>query len=154
MSSPMRKLPKWLDRAGYEADKMMRANRVRTEAGRLRDHAEDKTHELGLKVLELAGAGVDLDPALHALVNEIMGLQTEAAKKDEEAKAINAEQWVEPVSPAAPPPPPPPPDPIAQRLHSYVDSRAANATFNCPKCGSVIRSNATFCPRCGRKVLR
>jgi predicted RNA-binding Zn-ribbon protein involved in translation (DUF1610 family) len=159
MSSPIRRLPKWLDRAGFEADKLMRANRVKAEASRMRDHAEDKTHSLGLKVLELASAGTQIDPALQELVDEIMQLHSEAAKKDEEAKAINAEQWVEPApptpiaAPGAPPQASRPADPIAERLQSYIDSKK-NASFNCPKCGAVIRSNATFCPRCGRKVLR
>ncbi len=153
MSSPMRKLPKWLDRAGFEADKLMRANRVRTEALKLRDQAEDQTHFLGVKVLELAAAGTQLDPALQEIVNEILKLHAEAGKKEEEAKAISGEQWVEPASGQSPAAPKAPVDPIAQRLQSYVDAKNSG-TFNCPKCGSVIRANATFCPRCGRKVLR
>lgn len=153
MSSPIRKLPKWLDRAGFEADKLMRANRVRSEAIKLRDQAEDQTHFLGVKVLELATAGTQLDTALQDIVNEILKLHAEAAKKEEEAKAISAEQWIEPAPGQPPAAQQAPADPIAQRLQSYVDSKSAG-TFNCPKCGSVIRANATFCPRCGRKVLR
>lgn len=159
MSGPIKRLPKWLDRAGFEADKMMRANRVRSEAGRLRDQADDKTYALGKRVLELSLTGEELHPDLQALVDEINAMLADAIRKDEEAKAINAEQWVEPVAPAAPQAPHAAPagparpaDPISQRLQAYVDAK--NSDFNCPKCGTVIRPNASFCPKCGRKVIR
>jgi outer membrane murein-binding lipoprotein Lpp/ribosomal protein L40E len=149
MAGQIKKLPKWLDRAGFEADKLMRANRVRNEAGRLRDRIDAKTQSLGTKVLELAAAGNKLDPDLSAIVDEILAFQTEVARKEEEIKTISAEQWVEP---APPPQPAPPPDPIAERLQAYIESKVVS--FACPKCGSTIRANATFCPKCGRKVLR
>jgi len=149
MAGQIKKLPKWLDRAGFEADKLMRANRVRNEAGRIKDQIDAKTQSLGAKVLELAAAGSKLDAALSAVVDEILALQTDVARKEEEIKAIAAEQWVEP---APPPPPAPLADPIAERLQAYIESKTNS--FACPKCGSNIRSNATFCPKCGRKVLR
>jgi predicted RNA-binding Zn-ribbon protein involved in translation (DUF1610 family) len=157
MSGPIKRLPKWLDRAGFEADKMMRANRVRSEANRLRDQAEDKTHALGMRVLEMASEGTELEASLQAIVDEILTLRGEAAHKDDEAKAINGEQWVEPVAPVAVSSPSvgasaAPADPIAKRLQAYVDSKSSD--FNCPSCGSLIRSNASFCPKCGRKVIR
>lgn len=162
MSGPIRRLPRWLDRAGFEADKMMRANRVRAEATRLRDQADDKTHALGIKVLELASSGTELDPQLKELVDEIVGLHAEVARKEDEVKAINSEVWVEPVVPAPSRPSSPgpsrtpsgaaPADPIAKRLQAYVDSKSGD--FNCPSCGALIRSSAAFCPKCGRKVIR
>ena len=62
-----------------------------------------------MKVLEIASAGTELDPALRELIDEIMQLHADAAKKDEEAKAINAEQWVEPACPVPAPLLPRPP---------------------------------------------
>jgi hypothetical protein len=150
MSGPIKRLPRWLDRAGFEADKLMRANRVRAEAARLAQQADDKVQALGAKVLELSAAGIDLNPELAAFVIEINSLRAAVASKEEEIKAINAESWVE----AAPPAPPAPiADPVAQRLQSYMDT-TNNGTFTCPKCATVIRATATFCPRCGRKILR
>ena len=147
MSGPMRRLPKWLDRAGFEADKMMRVNRVRLEASRVQDAAHAKTIALGEKVLEMAAGGAEVDPALVEIVREIKALQAEMERKDEEMKAINAEVWTEegPIQTHAS-------DPIAQRLQAYVEAKTSD--FNCPKCGTVIRSNKSFCPKCGRKVLR
>jgi hypothetical protein len=150
MSGPIKRLPKWLDRAGFEADKLMRANRVRAEATRIAQQSDEKVYALGTKVLELAAAGADLNPELRAMADEIKELRAAVERKDQELKAINAETWVEP---APAPPPPPRPDPVAQRLQAYVDAPQAGA-FNCPKCGSLIRANAAFCPKCGRKILR
>jgi len=150
MATPKKKLPRWLDRASFEADKLMRANRVRAEASKLAQNADERTHALALKVLEIAGAGTELPEDIVVLVKEINGLQSAVAKKEEEFKKISAEIWTEP---APPPPPPPRPDSVAQRLQAYVDTMAPG-TFNCPKCGTVIRANAAFCPRCGRKIIR
>ena len=147
MSGPLRKLPKWLDRAGFEADKMMRANRVRTEAIRLQEETNARVLALGEKVLELDAGGTELDPALAALVKEIKNLHAEVQRKEDEVQAINAEAWTEegPVQPKSR-------DPIAERLQAYVEAKTSD--FNCPACGAVIRANKTFCPKCGRKVLR
>ena len=151
MAKPAPRLPKWLDRAGFEADKMIRVNRVRTEAARIKDQADDKTFELGVQALELAAAGTELDPSLSKLVEEVKALQAEVARKEREVQAIEGEVWTEqgPINTGGSGQEF---DPIAQRLQSYVESKTRN--FNCPKCNAVIRSNAQFCPRCGRRVLR
>jgi Zn finger protein HypA/HybF involved in hydrogenase expression len=143
----MRRLPKWLDRAGFEADKLMRANRVRLEASRLQEEASATVFALGEKVLELEAAGTKLDPALIGIVKQIKTLSTEVQRKEHELEAINAEMWSEdgPVAPRSH-------DPIAERLQAYVDAKTND--FNCPACGTTVRANKTFCPKCGRKVLR
>ncbi len=147
MAGPMKRLPKWLDRAGFEADKMMRVNRVRLELTRLEDEATAKTQSLGEKVMEISIAGTEVEAALAPLVGEIRALRDEIARKEEEVKAINSEAWSEEAPALAPAH-----DPIAQRLQAYVDAKTSD--FNCPKCGALVRANKTFCPRCGRKVLR
>lgn len=168
---------KGLDRVGFEADKRMRSQRVRQESQRVRGQAEDKTLELGAKVLELAAAGRPLDPSLHDLIKEIMGLQEDIRLKEEEIAAIRAEAWVAPL-----PPPPTPPAPqaaalpqgastprpatqaerrapgigsakssssggSANRLKTYVEEDAQ--VISCPRCNGKIRSMASFCPQCG-----
>lgn len=152
MAGPMRRLPRWLDRAGFEADKLMRVNRVRMEASRLGEQADEKTFVLGTKVVEMAGAGAELDPELRQMAEEIIALHADLLRKDEEIKAINAEVWVEEGESPSSVAPPAKGDPIAQRLQSYIESK--NNDFNCPKCGTIIRPNKSYCPKCGRKVLR
>src|SRR5438105_9774224 len=97
MAGQMKRLPKWLDRAGFEADKMMRTNRVRLEVTRLQEEAVGKTQALGEKMLELAAGGTELDPALQSIVGEIRALQAELAHKEDEIKAISSEMWAEEV---------------------------------------------------------
>ena len=147
MSGPIKRLPKWLDRAGFEADKLMRANRVRLEASRLQDETNAKVLAVGEKALELADAGTKLDPALVSIIKEVKSLRAEVDRKERELQAINSEVWTEdgPVHIHSH-------DPIAERLQAYVEAKTND--FNCPACGAVIRANKSFCPRCGRKVLR
>ncbi|HYP38751.1 MAG TPA: hypothetical protein VEX13_00185, partial [Chloroflexia bacterium] len=56
------------DKVSFEADKMMRAGRVRSEATRIRKQADQEIMELGEKVLEMASSGKPVDPELRPLV--------------------------------------------------------------------------------------
>jgi len=150
MSGPVRRLPKWLDRAGFEADKLMRANRVRVEQGKLKDEADARHLELSTKVMQLAAAGVELPEEIRQIVADITALNAEIGRKEDDVRAISAETWIEGVVVTAAPTTVA--DPIAQRLQAYVEAK--NNDFNCPACGTVIRANKSFCPKCGRKVLR
>lgn len=106
----MDSLRKGLDRAGFEADKLMRYNRVRAEAGRLNIQAREQIQALGERALALHKAGTLRDSELEALARDITDLQSRAKQKEDEANAIQTEDWVEPpdAMPAAPAPPPPP----------------------------------------------
>ena len=92
----MESLRKGLDRASFEADKLMRYNRVRAEGARLHGQATDKTRSLGEKALALYRSGA-LEPAeLVDLAREAADLQDQARLKEDEATAIQNEAWVEP----------------------------------------------------------
>jgi len=106
----MDSLRKGLDRAGFEADKLMRYNRIRAEAGRLNIQAREQIQALGERALALHKAGTLRDSELEALARDITDLQSRAKQKEDEANAIQTEDWVEPpdAMPAAPAPPPPP----------------------------------------------
>jgi hypothetical protein len=115
----MDSLRKGLDRAGFEADKLMRYNRVRAEAGRLNIQAREQIQALGERALALHKAGTLRDSELEALARDITDLQSRVKQKEDEANAIQTEDWVEPpdAAPAAPTPYPgapvhsPPPAP-------------------------------------------
>ncbi|MBF6613324.1 MAG: zinc ribbon domain-containing protein [Chloroflexi bacterium] len=170
-------LRKSFDRVGFEADRLMRANRVRAEANRLKKQAESQTRALGQKVIDMSGAGVKLDPELQAIVDEIVQMQAEVQSKNTEIEAINAEEWVEPPPPSPPPPAPaaiPPqlsPQPQLQQggvvptgtapqtsqepvIQSTPGSEtpSAQADISCPVCHNSIRAGSTFCPHCGYKL--
>jgi hypothetical protein len=121
----MDSLRKGLDRAGFEADKLMRYNRVRAEAGRLNIQAREQIQALGERALALHKAGTLRDSELEALARDITDLQSRAKQKEDEANAIQTEDWVEPPDaiPAAPPPAAPgqsaPPSPAPRYAPSY-----------------------------------
>jgi hypothetical protein len=122
----MDSLRKGLDRAGFEADKLMRYNRVRAEAGRLNIQAREQIQALGERALALHKAGTLRDSELEALARDITDLQSRAKQKEDEANAIQTEDWVEPPDaiPAAPPPAAPvhsaPPSPAPSYAPSYT----------------------------------
>jgi hypothetical protein len=162
-----------LDRASFEADRLMRYNRVRAEAGRIRQQARERTLALGEKVLELHQAHNLTDPALLALAREIGELNTRVDQKEAEATAIQKEDWVDPgtLEPDADPqigansgPAPraasggdpqigassgPAPTPLA--AHIAPDAAGEPGGSFCPACGTALRAQATFCPHCGMK---
>jgi hypothetical protein len=123
----MDSLRKGLDRAGFEADKLMRYNRVRAEAGRLNIQAREQIQALGERALALHKAGTLRDSELEALARDITDLQSRVKQKEDEANAIQTEDWVEPpdAAPAAPTPYPgapvhlPPPAPARNYAPSY-----------------------------------
>jgi hypothetical protein len=117
----MDSLRKGLDRAGFEADKLMRYNRVRAEAGRLNIQAREQIQALGERALALHKAGTLRDTELEALARDITDLQSRAKQKEDEANAIQTEDWVEPPDPTpAPAPVQPAPPPVPSYTSSYT----------------------------------
>ncbi|MDQ6695724.1 MAG: zinc-ribbon domain-containing protein [Chloroflexota bacterium] len=173
-------LRKSLDRMGFEADKLMRANRVRSEATRIKNQAESLTLKLGEQALVLAAGGSTLDPTLQSLVDEVQALQKEAEAKEREIRQIGDETWTPPLSPppfqlpgstsasaalpreaaSASMPLTPPPAASQQVAHTseatheaathVTGGEARNTT--CPVCGMSTRQGATFCAHCGYKL--
>ncbi|HEX9989005.1 MAG TPA: zinc ribbon domain-containing protein [Chloroflexia bacterium] len=134
------------DKVSFEADKMMRAGRVRSEATRIRKQADQEIMELGERVLELESSGKAIDPELRPLVDSIRVLHAQLAGKNKEIEEINAEVWV------APPPPPtqlPDASPVPQ-LRAGESHQAGPGI--CPNCNSELRRSSAFCPNCGLKI--
>jgi predicted RNA-binding Zn-ribbon protein involved in translation (DUF1610 family) len=166
---------KGLDRVSFEADRLMRASRVRAEADRIARQIEKKTLELGERVLALAAEGKVVDPTLQPVIAEIRELNNRLQDKQVELQAINAEAWVPPPPPPPPPSPPPPPAtssppppsvrpapppppsaPHEMQGDSGSDVRQGlepgEVQVKCPNCGSVVRPVASHCPMCGFKI--
>ncbi|MDQ3929680.1 MAG: hypothetical protein M3328_11115, partial [Chloroflexota bacterium] len=77
-------LRKGLDRLGFEADKLLRTNRIRSEATRLQEQADEQIFGIGTKVMELAERGEALEPELQALVSQVKKLEAELGRKKKE----------------------------------------------------------------------
>ncbi len=106
-------LKTWGDRASFEADKFMRANRVRSEIQKLKKEIEAAYAEVGHRVVEMHQTGRLPETAtIDAAVARIHQLERALQLKEAEAMNVQTEHWVEP-SPAVqviegggPPPPP------------------------------------------------
>lgn len=144
-----------LDRASFEADRMMRYNRVKAEAARLRQQGRERTFALGEKALELYRAGTLPQMELGDIAREITALEGRITQKEQEATVIQAEEWVVPEGDASdgdpqigastgPAPPPVPSRPAApgppSAGHRY-----------CAACGNEVRTGSNFCMHCGAR---
>lgn len=108
MSQFRNQVRKGANRAQFEADKLMRLNRARSESERTKRRINEKIVALGTEALEVALQGETLSPSLQAIVDEIKQLQQDLEQSQEEMHAIKAEEWVPPPpAPAQPPRPRP-----------------------------------------------
>lgn len=165
-------LRKGLDRIGFEADKLLRTNRIRSEATRLQEQADEKLFGIGAKVMELAERGVALEPELQALVSQVKKLEAELGRKKKELEAINAEAWAEPEPPPALRPAPSKPAlqapnqprqsggqlgnkqerPSRKPAPASSTPPAQEADRTCPVCKAQVRPQAVFCASCGYRL--
>ena len=164
-------LRKGLDRIGFEADKLLRTNRIRSEATRLQEQADEKLFGIGAKVMELSERGAALEPELQALVSQVKKIEAELGRKKKELEAINGETWVEPEPPPALRPAPSKPALPAPRQPRQTSGQtgkqerpspkpalASNPTPSqeaeriCPVCKAQVRPQAAFCASCGYRL--
>jgi hypothetical protein len=148
-------LKRGLDRVGFEADKLMRTNRVRSESQRLSRHASKLMSQISEKVLELEAEGAELEPSLQALVDQVRDLRKKLASKADEVKAIANEAWVEPADGSGQPGEgmqsqlPPGKQILIEGTAERVETPRPKV---CPVCQGPLRPNSIFCPNCGHKL--
>lgn len=148
---------KGLDRVGFEADKMLRTNRIKTESQRLQRQASKLMGEISEKVLELEAEGAELEPGLQAMVNQVRALRKKLAEKAREIEVITSEVWIEP---------PPPEGTVLQgqarplalppgssdQANSSAEKPETPRIKYCPSCHGPLRPLSVFCPNCGYKL--
>jgi hypothetical protein len=144
----------------FEADKRLRAGRVRSETIRLQKQAAELMEQIAERVLELDAAGAEIEPTLKSRVDEVRTLRRQAAEMAREIEAIHAEQWVEPAAPVLPAPAQSREVSRGTRPRSQGTPPAVEAALTretgsqvlCPACGGPIRPMSVFCPNCGHKL--
>lgn len=149
-----------LDRASFEADRMMRYNRVKAEAARLRQQARERTFALGEKALEMYRAGTLPQSDLGDIAREIIALDSRIEQKEQEATVIQAEEWLPPEGEppadgdpqigAATGPAPQPVTPAAATPAASTDAPSRGHHY-CSTCGNEVRPGSHFCMHCGAK---
>jgi hypothetical protein len=146
---------KGLDRVSFEADKLLRTNRVKSESQRLQRQANKLMGEISEKVLELEAQEAELEPSLQALVTQVRTIRKKLADKAKEVETIGGEAWIEPppaegqvltgqARPVALPP---------GEAPTSTGERPETSNSNpCPNCGGPLRPMSIFCPNCGHKL--
>lgn len=134
------------EQAKFEADKLVRINRLSSEVSELATEAEKATAAIGTKVMELRAAGALQMPELDEMIQRVEALRAQVAAKQAELETVRAEKFELPPTPQAAAPtaevaPPPPPAPSAVPGPKF-----------CPNCGAAIEAGAKFCPSCGQKL--
>lgn len=128
----MDSLKRGVDRAGFEVDRLLRANRVRARINALRAQADDEMRQIGRQVVELCDRGEMVREELRDHCERVKQYEAEIAEREGELEAINREA-------------PPIEEQQAPETVQTVDSR-------CPACDSVLPEDAAFCHRCGTEV--
>lgn len=139
MSGIMGTLKGWGDRASFEADRFMRANRVRSDITKLKKDIEAAYAQVGHSVVEMHQTGRLPDATvIDEAVARIHQLERDLQTKEAEALNVQNEKWVEPTMPhpqviegqpvSAFPntyggPPAPPPQPYALPTGSYAQQQ-------------------------------
>jgi zinc-ribbon domain len=157
MSDFFGKIKSGAGKMAFEADKMNRLNRAKSDLEKIKNQIQAQFTKLGeMYYNQRATVGVT-GPAYDEICQAIVVLERQVEFKNGEIQRINAEIYVpqgtqptpQPTSgpaqyPATPastqssPPPPPVP--------------AASSTKFCPNCGKEIPRAVKFCPECGTNV--
>ena len=150
------------EQAKFEADKLMRVNRVGAEVSELATQTQKATADIGTKVMDLRAAGKLQLPELDEMVRHVESLQTQLAAKQAELEKVRMEKFEVPSAPqpAAPPAevsPAPAPTPVPTAAAPATEAtgpvpEAPPAPKLCPACGAPAESGSKFCPSCGQKL--
>lgn len=122
----MDNLRRGVDRAGFEVDRMLRANRVRSGIGNIRSQIDDEFRQIGRQIMEMYDRREPLPEQVRARCEQVKRYEEEIAQREIELEAITSES-----------PPDVEPGPIEA------------ATSTCWNCGQTVSTAARFCPNCG-----
>lgn len=134
----MDSLRRGVDRAGFEVDRLLRANRVRSRIGTLRSQVDDEIRQIGQRMLEMFDRGEQVPENLREYYDRIRDFRTEIERQEAELVAIENEA-------------PPEIEPIVGTATGLGGSREPLWT-SCPSCGRGMPPDANFCPNCGYNV--
>lgn len=139
------------EQAKFEADKMMKANKLNSELGDLARQAAQINTSIGAKVIELQAAGKIHIPELDELIAQLKNLDAEVAAKKAELEATKASKFEEAVASVAATPTRVV-TPTLAASDAAAPGAATPAMAKCPNCGAAVPPGTKFCPSCGQKL--
>jgi hypothetical protein len=157
MSDFFGKLKSGAEKVAFEADKMNRLNRAKSDLEKIKNQVQAQYMKLGEMYYTQRGTMGVTGPAYDEICQAIMDLDQQVATKNDEVQRINAEIYspqgsqppAQPVSgPIQPVSTPTPP----QSTSSGAPVVAVATTKFCPNCGTEMPVQTKFCPNCGTKV--
>jgi hypothetical protein len=151
------------EQAKFEADKMMKTNKLSSELGELARQQGQISTSIGAKVIELQAAGKIHIPELDQLIAQLKDLDSQAAAKKAEFEAVKNSKFEEiAAAVAAAPSAIPTPTPVAPAAPELASKMAmpaapvapatAPVVGKCPNCGAAVPPGTKFCPSCGQKL--
>lgn len=124
----MDNLRRGVDRAGFEVDKLLRANRARAQVAALRSQMDEELRQIGRLVMELYDRDETVPDVLKESCSKVRRYEMDVAAREIELERINGET---------------PPD---------LDAVAAEPLSKCPSCGAPVADAAKFCSNCGNEL--
>jgi len=142
------KLKSGAGKVAFEAEKMARLTKAKSELEGIKDQIRTQYAKIGeLYYSRRTTSGVT-GPEFDAVCQAIADLERQLQAKNDEVQKINAESFETPgaavpiqppqTTPAVNPIPSPPPTPPTGRF--------------CPNCGKPIEPGVKFCPDCGQNL--
>jgi len=154
-----KKVSKGLDQASFEAEKLVRVNKLKSELAALRKELLEVKAALGDKVMELAEAGSLSVPELEDSIKAVTVLMGRVELQEKELAAVQAETYEDKAGTEVPaataegtdvvPEATEPPAPVGAES---AQGEEVSPGKTCPQCGAEVPEGAVFCPNCGAKV--
>ena len=144
------------DRVKFEAEKLQKTNRIRSEIGDLQTQIATNFGMLGQRAYELQKQGQINVAEIGSLTQMIDDLQTRLQSLSQELEQAQVEQFQPQPQPMQQPSYPAQSVPIDQQPQypAPVPSAPPPATAGgaCPSCGTALSPDSAFCPNCGTRV--
>ena len=136
---------KGLDQASFEAEKLVRVNKMKSELGALRKELLEVKGVLADQVLAQYDAGSLAVPELEEGINSVKVLLERIGVQEQDLTAAQAETYEAKEKTVEP-------EPGLVKLQEADAEMELPSTSFCAECGNELPAGAAFCANCGAKV--
>jgi hypothetical protein len=130
------------EQAKFEADKLVKVNKLQGEVGELGGQVTSVTADIGSKVIELAEAGALQLPEVEEMIAQVKVLSEQLAGKESELAAARSGKYEEAAQAVA--------EAVEEAPPLSLDD--VPETVACAECGAQLTAGTKFCAECGHKM--